>query len=73
MDIRNLSNKEKKALHIAFVSESCLTFEEENGYGQMDVCIQENGSISIQSTREEATYLSNEQRKYLAEWMTYSR
>lgn len=73
MNYTEPSEEVKKALHIAFVSESCLTFEEENGYGQMDICVQDSGNISIQSTREEATFLSNEQRIYLAEWMTYSR
>lgn len=68
MDYNNISEETKKALHIAFVSESDLDFEEENGFGKMYITYRD-GETSFEPTREEAKYLNKEQTTFLLEWL----
>jgi len=72
MNYTKPSQEEKKALHIAFVSVSSLTFEEINGTGKIDFIFQYKGNIYIDSNGNDIN-LTKEQRIYLAEWMSYSR
>tara|TARA_R110000744_G_scaffold357580_2_gene464450 strand:+ start:5892 stop:6113 length:222 start_codon:yes stop_codon:yes gene_type:complete len=67
------TKEEMEALHIGGVSESFLDFEEENGYGEMNIWISEDGSTSFEPTREEAKYLTKEQTDYMIKWISYSR
>ena len=64
--------EEKEVLYIGYVSESSLYFEEENGYGTMQITYSD-GELSFEPTREEAKYLNKEQTTYLLKWLTYSR
>ena len=68
MDYNNISEETKKALHIAFVSESDLDFNEENGFGAMYITYRE-GQAKFEPTREEAQYLNKEQTTFLLEWL----
>ena len=62
----------KEALHIGSVSESTLYFEEEYGYGTLQIRYRD-GEISFEPTREEAKYLNKEQTDYFLKWLAYSR
>lgn len=66
------SNEEKKALHIAFVSVSSLSFTEINGEGKIDFIFQYKGNINIDTNQKDFN-LTNEQRIYFIKWISYSR
>ena len=72
MNYTDPTEETKKVLHIGFVSESSLDFDEENGYGTMYVNYRD-GKASFEPTREEAKYLNKEQTAYLLKWLAYSR
>ena len=72
MNYTDPTEETKEALHIGFVSESSLDFDEENGYGTMYVNYRD-GKASFEPTREEAKYLNKEQTAYLLKWLAYSR
>ena len=70
------TQEEKKALHIAFVSVSSLTFEEiiapVNTHGKIDFIFQYGGTMYIDSNGKNFR-LTNEQMAYLTKWLSYSR
>lgn len=70
------SSEEKKALHIAFVSVSSLTFEEiiapTNTHEKIDFNFQYGGNMYI-DTNGKSFLLTNEQIVYLTKWLSYSR
>ena len=73
MNYTEPTQEEKEALHIGYVSESSLDFQEENGFGEMRIWKSEDGTTSFEPTREEAKYLNKEQTAYLLKWLAYSR
>mgnify|MGYP003647587867 FL=1 len=72
MNYTEPAEETKEALHIGGVSESYLDFEEENGYGTLQISYRD-GEASFEPTREEAKYLNKEQTAYLIKWLSYSR
>jgi hypothetical protein len=72
MNYTEPTQEEKEALHIGYVSESSLNFNEENGFGTMYITYSD-GEASFEPTREEAKYLNKEQTAYLLKWLAYSR
>mgnify|MGYP003651180159 CR=1 FL=1 len=73
MNYTDPTEETKEALHIGGVSESYLDFEEENGFGEMNIWKSEDGTTSFEPTREEAKYLNKEQTAYMIKWISYSR
>ena len=72
MNYTEPTQEEKKALHIGYVSESSLDFNEPNGFGTMYIAYSD-GEASFEPTREEAQHLNKEQTAYLLRWLAYSR
>ena len=72
MNYTEPTEETKEALHIGGVSESYLDFEEENGFGELNITLRD-GEASIEPTREEAKYLNKEQTAYMIKWLSYSR
>tara|TARA_R110000744_G_scaffold77468_4_gene152911 strand:+ start:3647 stop:3865 length:219 start_codon:yes stop_codon:yes gene_type:complete len=72
MNYTEPTEETKEALHIGSVSESTLYFNEENGYGTLQIR-HRDGEASFEPTREEAKYLNKEQTAYLIKWLSYSR
>ena len=76
MNYLDPSQEEKKALHIAFVSVSSLTFEEIiapiGTHGKVDFIFQDSENMYINSNGKDFR-LTNKQLEYLTKWLSYSR
>jgi hypothetical protein len=76
MNYTEPSQEEKKALHIAFVSVSCLSFEEiiasVGTHGKIDFMFQSGGNMYT-DTNGNDFLLTKGQMSYLVKWLSYSR
>ena len=63
-----------KALHIGCVSETLLSFSNANGGDtEIDIFVGSEKGLSIEVRGESEMFLNAEQRKYMGEWISYSR
>ncbi len=63
----------KKALHIAFVSESSLSFKTDDFGGTIDFDICRDKGLSIDLVDRNSTWFTKEQLTFILKWLSYSR
>ena len=65
MDYENITNKTKEVLRIADVSESFLTFENDNATFE----IYKGDKTGFEIRGDEGFYITNEQRDFMIKWL----
>lgn len=73
MDFEQITDKEKEALHIAYVSESSLVFRKGDFGDTIEFDKYDDGEFSIELVDSGSYYFTKEQLAFIVKWISYSR
>ncbi len=68
-----LTQEQKEVLHIAYVSESSLSFKTDDFGGTIDFDICNDKGFSIDLVDRSSTWFTKEQLTFILKWLSYSR
>jgi hypothetical protein len=72
MDFDKITDEEKEALHIAYVSESGLVFRKGDFGDTIEFDKYNDGEFSIELMDSRSYYFTKEQLAFIVKWISYS-
>ena len=73
MDFEQITDEEKEALHIAYVSESNLIFKQNNFCSTIEFDKYDDSEFSVEVIDADTYYFTKEQLAFIVKWISYSR